>query len=445
MTGMRPPLPCQGSIQPGRENGSIQGEKMPQRRVAYILLWFPEPSQTFVLNEVNTLSRLGLDLKVYTLYGPRPADGRVAHLAPAAVPVERLGLAATGTLLKDLVQLRRRWGPQAAGFLARVLVRRWRTLETGGEAFWSALAGVHLARLLVADQITHIHAPWADGPATAAWVASKLTGIPFSFSARAGDVFPPDGSLTEKIGAATFIRTNNRANTSYLAGLAPGAAGKVHLVYNGVSLKECPAAPAPMRPPIQLLALGRFARTKGYDVLLAAAQRLKAAGFEFHLTLAGAGMRGPQLKYLTWKLGLRSRVSFPGFIPYDRVSARFSRADVFVMPSVVHASSDQDGIPNVIMEALLHRLPVVASDVAGINEVIRDRDTGLLVPQKDPAALAEAITALAGDRQAALAMAARGREQVLRQFDTEANHRQLLALFQNPAVHLAPASFRTGS
>jgi colanic acid/amylovoran biosynthesis glycosyltransferase len=110
------------------------------------------------------------------------------------------------------------------------------------------------------------------------------------------------------------------------------------------------------------------------------------------------------------------------------------------MPSVVHSSSDQDGIPNVIMEALVHRLPVVASNVAGITEVIRDRDTGLLVPQKDPAALARAINAMVGDREAALAMAARGREQVLRQFDTEANHRQLLALFQNPPSS-SPAPF----
>jgi colanic acid/amylovoran biosynthesis glycosyltransferase len=417
---------------------------MPQARVAYILLWFPEPSQTFVLNEVNTLARLGLDLKVYTLYGPRPADGRVSHMAPAAAPVNRLGLAATGALLKDLVHLRRRWGPQAASFLARVLVRPWRSLETGGEAVWSALAGVHLARLLTADQITHIHAPWADGPATAAWVASHLSGIPFSFSARAGDVFPPDGALAEKIGAAAFIRTNNRATTTYLAGLAPGAAGKIHLVYNGVALKEGPPAPAPMTPPVKILALGRFARIKGYDVLLYAAKLLEAAGLEFHLTLAGAGLRGPQLKYLTRKLGLTSRVSFPGFIPYDRVPALFSRADVFVMPSVVHSSSDQDGIPNVIMEALLHRLPVVASNVAGITEVIRDRDTGLLVPQKDPAALAEAISAMVGNREAALAMAARGREQVLRQFDTEANHRQLLALFQDPAVQLARPVSRAG-
>ena len=236
-------------------------------RVAYILLWFPEPSQTFVLHEVNTLAKLGLDLRVFTLYGPRPAD-RVAGLAPVAVPVRRLGLAASGVLLQELARLRQRWGPGAAKFVVGVIARRWRSLETAGEALWAVLAGVYLARVFVSEGITHIHAPWADGPATAAWVASRLTGIPFSFSARAGDIYPADGALAEKIHAAAFIRINNRANYSYLAGMAAGEAGKIHLIYNGIGIKDGRLAPAPMTPPLQIMALGRFVRTKGFDVLL---------------------------------------------------------------------------------------------------------------------------------------------------------------------------------
>jgi colanic acid/amylovoran biosynthesis glycosyltransferase len=403
-------------------------------RVAYVLLWFPEPSQTFVLNEVNTLSKLGLDVKVYTLYGPRPSD-RVSGMAKVAAPVQRLGLAAAGVLLKELTRLRKRWGASADRFLAGVVARRWRSLETAGEALWAALAGVYLARQFVSDGITHIHASWADGPATAAWVASKLSGIPFSFSARAGDIYPADGALKEKIQAAAFIRINNRANLSYLASIAAGVTGKIHLIYNGVSIKkDCPLAPAPMVSPLKIVTLGRFVRTKGFDVLLRAAQILASRGVDFQLTLAGSGPRGVLWKSLAYRLGLVSRVSFPGFIPYNQVSRLLAGADVFVMPCVVHSSSDRDGIPNVIMEALLHRLPVVASDVAGINEVIRDRETGLLVPQQDPAALAAAIETLIADRQAALAMAERGRDLVLRQFDSEGNYRKLLEFFHRNGV-----------
>jgi glycosyltransferase involved in cell wall biosynthesis len=401
-------------------------------RVAYILLWFPEPSQTFVLNEVNTLAELGLDLRVYSLYGPRPPD-RVAGLAPVAAPVRRLGLAATRDLLRELAWLRHRWGPDTVRFVAGVIVRRWRSLETAGEALWAVLAGVSLAQTFVSEGITHIHAPWADGPATAAWVASRLTGIPFSFSARAGDIYPSDGALAEKIRAASFIRINNRANLSYLADMAGGETAKIHLIYNGIGIKDPLLAPVPMTAPVQIKALGRFVRTKGFDVLLHAAQILASRGVDFHLTLAGSGPRGVLWKALATRLGLGSRVSFPGFVPYNQVSRLLAGTDIFVMPCVVHSSSDRDGIPNVIMEALLHRLPVVASDVAGISEVVRDGETGVLVPQKDPAALAAAIQTLAADRQAALDLAEKGRELVLRNFDTEENHRKLLALFQRAA------------
>ena len=199
-------------------------------RVAYLLLWFPEPSQTFILDEVNTLVGLGLDVRVYSLYGPRPPR-RLAGMAEVLAPVHHLGIAALKTLARDLLRLGRTWGPEAAPFLRRVAVRRWRSLETGGEALWACLTGVHLAGIMTADGIDHIHAPWADGPATAAWVASRLSGIPFSFCAHAQDIYPPDGALREKLSAAAFIRTENRSNLRYLSALFPQTAEKLVNIY----------------------------------------------------------------------------------------------------------------------------------------------------------------------------------------------------------------------
>ena len=96
---------------------------MSSPRVAYILLWFPEPSQTFVLDEVNTLVRLGLPVEVYTLYGPRPAR-RIAGMARPLAPVTHLGLASLRVLARNLGQSGRTWGPRAAPFLRHVLLRR---------------------------------------------------------------------------------------------------------------------------------------------------------------------------------------------------------------------------------------------------------------------------------------------------------------------------------
>jgi colanic acid/amylovoran biosynthesis glycosyltransferase len=401
-------------------------------RVAYILLWFPEPSQTFVLDEVNTLVRLGLDVRVYTLYGPRPAAA-VAGMAPVLAPVRHLGTAALGCLLRDLLRLGCVYGPGAARFLRQVAGRRWRSFETGGEALWACLAGVHLARLLKADGIDHIHAPWANGPATAAWVASRLSGIPFSFSGRAHDLYPPDGALAEKMAAAAFIRTNTRNNRRFLAGLYPHLAGKVVNVYNGVSLSPPPGPRPPASPPFHLLALGRLVPKKGFPVLLAACRRLAAQGVDFRLTLAGDGPERGKLRDLIGRYGLADRVSLPGTVSHREVSRLMSQAHLLVMPSLIAPSGDRDGIPNVILEALLCEVPVVASAVSGIPEVIRAEDTGWLVPPGDPAALAQAVLTALADPAAARRRAKAGRVLVAQEFDSEKNYGRLKKLFEGTA------------
>jgi len=403
--------------------------EMAQHRVAYILLWFPEPSQTFVLEEVNTLVRLGLEVRVYALYGPRP-PGRIDGMAPVLAPVTHMGAAAVGKMFRSLVNLRRDWGPEAGPFLRQVLCRRWRSLETAGEAFWAGLAGVYLARRCLADGIRHLHAPWADGPATAAWVASRLSGIPFSFSARARDLHPPDGALPEKLAAASLVRTNARANERYLTELAPWGAAKITNIYNGVSLAPRPAPERPWQPPFRLLALGRLVPKKGYDILLAACRRLAQEGFNFHLTLAGDGPQRQRLRRLIEVNGLKDRVSLPGFVPHREVPRLLQEADLFLMPSIIASSGDRDGIPNVIMEALLHEVPVVGSEVSGLPEVIRPGETGWLVRPGDPEALARTVREACSNAAEARRRALAGRDLVAQEFDSVRNYTRLKNLFE---------------
>jgi colanic acid/amylovoran biosynthesis glycosyltransferase len=405
---------------------------MPGPRVAYLLLWFPEPSQTFVLDEVNTLVRLGLDVKVYTLYGPRPAS-RTRGMAEVLAPVRHLGTASLPVLIRDLLRLGRTWGPGAAGFLRRVAVRRWRSLETGGEALWATLAGVHLAGLLTADGIGHLHAPWANGPATAAWVASTLSGIPFSFSGRAHDLYPPDGALAEKMAAAQFVRTNTLSNQRYLADLYPYLAGKVVNIYNGVSLTP-PAGSRPWTPPpFRLLALGRMMPKKGFTVLIEACRRLAARGLDFRLTLAGDGPEQAKIRGLIAGQGLADRVTLPGAVPHREVARLMAASDLLVMPSLIAPSGDRDGIPNVILEALLCEVPVVASAVSGIPEVIKDGDTGWLSVPGDAEALARTVAAALADAGEAQRRAERGRTLVAREFDSRRNYARLKTLFEGAA------------
>jgi len=373
---------------------------------------------------------MGLPLEVFTLYGEL-TRGLSAEMQIASKDVERMGI----PFLKYAPAAFHYWfrtdRRRTLTLSSEVLFRRWKGVEKSGESLWAFLCGFHLARRCQEEEIEHIHAPWASGPATAAWVASRLTGIPFSFTARAWDIYPPDSVLREKLRDAAFVRSETGTNIGYLGQFCDGDTSKIHLTYNGVPLKPKREAPVTMKPPYRILALGRFVGKKGYDFLLKACKLLQDSGVEFHLTLAGDGPRAVQLKRLARRLGVFQNVSFSGFVPYDKVSDLFDSSDILVMPSIVHSSGDRDGIPTVIMEALMHRVPVVATDVSGIAEVIENETTGLLIPEKDPAAIAEAIRHLIQDRDLALRTAEQGRARVLEQFDPERNHKRVLQLYQD--------------
>ena len=371
---------------------------------------------------------MGLPLKVFTLYGnlTRWLSPEMLQVAPS---IERMGIGA----IKDMATALRYWRkkePIITNWLLRYIpLRRWRSLEVAGENLWAFFAGFHLARRFEQEGIELIHAPWANGPATAAWVASRLTGIPFSFSARAVDIYPPDGALKEKIRDSLFVRTNTLTNVGYLRNFCNGYSGKIQLAYNGHPLLSYKDAPVNMRPPYRILAMGRFARFKGYDVLLKAAKVLDENGFDFRLTMAGSGVRAVYLQMLAKKLGLKHRVSFPGYITHDKVSELYYSSDLFVMPSVIHKTGERDGIPNVIVEALLHRLPVVATPVSGIGEVVQHGKTGFLAKPGDHKSLASMIQQALVDRSRALSVARQGKELVLSKFDPETNHRQLFVMY----------------
>ncbi len=417
------------------------GRKQPERRgikgqppleypkTAYILLWFPKPTETFVFREVMNLWKFGLPLKVFTLYG-EIADDLSAEMASVSDRVERLGIPYLKSVHRHFLYWWKRDRRLTRDVLRTLSLKRWSGPEKTGENLWAFFCGFALARRFEEEGIEHIHAPWASGPATAAWTASRLTGIPFSFTGRAWDIFTPDKGLPDKLRAATLVRSETGYNMGHLAELLRGDASKIHLTYNGIPLTEHRESPVAMMPPYRLLALGRFVGKKGYEYLLESCKILQDEGLDFRLNLVGDGPLRSKLEKLAQELGIEHRVSFPGFLSYDRVSELFHSADIFVMPSVVHSNGDRDGIPTVIMESLTHRVPVIATDVSGIPEVIENRVTGLLIPERDSAAIADAVRTMIADRDSAIAMAERGRSKVQEQFDPDKNHRKVLELYQ---------------
>ena len=386
-------------------------------RTAYVALWFPKPSETFVASEVRALHQAGLSISVHSLYG---ALRNTDELTPEGVPVERLGMRAAPRVLLAFLTFLVQEPLTTLGLMGRTLFSRGHSLEKYGENLLAVLCGFSLARRFQSLGIEHIHAAWACGSATAAWCASSLTGIPFSFSGRAGDVHPPDGLLSLKLRQAAFARVDSAYNLPHLRSFIPGDPGKIHLVYNactlGQDLRCLPEAPVPMSNPLKLVAIGRFVETKGFQYLIESLALLRERGVVVHLTLAGDGAWRGRLKDLTQKLSLSESVRFPGFVPHTGVSAMLCEADMLVMPSVLRPNGSGDGLPTVIAEAFLHRLPVVATNVASIPDLVLHGQTGLLVSERDPKALADAIEWMAKNRAEALAMAAGGRERTLQMF-----------------------------
>lgn len=292
------------------------------------------------------------------------------------------------------------------------------------------MAGFLLAEKCRQDGIELIHSAWANGPATAAWVASRLTGIPFAFTGRAGDIYPEDGLLAEKSADALFVRANNAANVKWLREFCPTSErDKVKLVYNNLTFKKMEPKTPPAPPPYQLLAIGRMVRTKGFPELLTAMARLRREGLPVRLTIVGDGAWRKKLLLMRKDLKLEDCVSMPGFLPHDQLRDLSEKYHLLVVPSVVHSNGDRDGIPNVIMEALNAGLPVVATDVCGISEVVKNGETGLLAPQRDPAALAHAIRYMLENPEFAQKTARAGKLLVHELFDTEKNTLALADLY----------------
>lgn len=432
-------MPVPDKLQACRATGASPpanaGSSFP--RVAYVLLWFPLSSETFIFREIANLRRLGINIHVHTMYG-KSLRGCSEAMRQYPGPVRRMGILSFAAIAGAFGRALFKKPRLVTDLLRRGFFRRMRNFESLCENLWCFLAGFLLAERCQSEAIDLIHASWANGPATAAWVASRLTGIPFAFTGRAGDIYPQDGILAEKTADAAFIRTNNSANVNWLSHFCPpDQQDKIRLVYNSHTFSaNPPGARPPAQPPYRILAVGRFARTKGFPELLTAMARLKREHFPVELTLVGDGSWRRKLKAMRQRLGLEEAIHMPGFVPNDQLARFMANHHLLVVPSVVHANGDRDGIPNVIMEALSVGMPVVATDVCGISEVISNGETGLLVPQRDPKALATAIRAMLSDPDLAARTASKGRDRVAAMFDPQKNSEALRNLYFSAAQGL---------
>ena len=410
------------------------------KRVAYVVRSWPRLSQTFVLNEALAVERLGTELEIFSMV--RSGEALVQRqVSTLAAPVHYLDEAAE-----------RAWSVRAAEHLALARARPLRHLATLGTAAarpglaggysTSSSLGCFASAVAVADAlhekarrgeaVGHLHAHFAHDPTLVAFLVHRLTGIPFSFTAHARDLYGvPAPALVARAREASAVVTCAAANVEYLRSVLPESLHpRIVLVHHGVDLEAfAPPETPPANPVPRIVSIGRLVEKKGFADLLAALARAKAAGAAFRCDVYGEGPLQPDLERHRQELGLAGDVTFAGARAQHELVAELRGADLFALTPFVAADGDRDGVPNVVAEAMACGLPVVSTAVGGIPELVRHDVNGLLAPARDVGTVAANLLRLLNEPGTRARLGRVARSTVEEEFDLRTAAARLVSVF----------------
>jgi glycosyltransferase involved in cell wall biosynthesis len=395
-----------------------------------VLRKFPVLSETFILNEILALESRGVEVHVFALAptrDPRFHEGvgrmkATIHYVPGAAELR--------TVLRHARLVAARY-PRA---YRRQLLK---VLATGRPSLlWEFLRTSYVAERARRAGVTHLHAHFANGPATVAQQAAGIIGVPFSFTAHAFDIYRDVNrrTLANKINAARFTVTVSRYNVDYLKSVANGGGGRIELIRNGIDLARFAPAPQPPQGPFTILAVARLVEKKGLALLIEACRDLRDRELDFRCEIVGKGAQKAQLDQLIRDLDLRAHVRLAGPLPHQEIVERYQRAHVLVLPCIVGRDGNRDGLPVSIVEALACGLPVISTNVTGIPEAVQHGRNGLIVRQGNATELAMALERLMRDPRLLETLRAGARPSVEEEFDERSTAAQLHALLEEEAA-----------
>lgn len=356
--------------------------------VGYVLKMYPRFSETFIVSEILAREAAGENIVIFSLRPP--VDPRFhPELARVKAPVIYIERPSSATKLwlswqsstSDEHVLR-----GATSALAELLQ------ATHDDATQS----IAVAAKAREYGVTHLHAHFASMATTVARLASLISGISYSFTAHAKDIFHEnvnESDLAQKFNDAHHVVTISDHNLRDLNRRFPEQSERLHRIYNGLELNRFPYQPVrPKRSHPRVLAVGRLVEKKGFDMLIEATRRLRLDGIEFDVDITGDGPLRAELERAINAGELSSCIRLIGPQTQHEVAEMLRSHDLFVAPFVVGADGNADGLPTVLLEAMASGIPCVAADVTGVGEVIRDGETGWLVPTGDLDALIDAMT-----------------------------------------------------
>jgi glycosyltransferase involved in cell wall biosynthesis len=407
-------------------------------KVAYIMSRFPKLTETFILYEMLAMGQQGIQVEVYPLL--REAEDimhpearqfvDIAHFQPfISLPMLRANLHFLWK--KPFAYLKTLWD---------VLRANW-----GSFKFFTGVIGIFPKSVLSAyqmraDNVQHVHAHFASHPAAAAFIIHRLVGIPYSFTAHGSDLHRDRHMLPEKVAEADFVAAISEYNKEIIVSECQGLyREKVKVVHCGVDMEvfQERSHPTPYEKgenPFMILCVGTLHEVKGQAYLIEACRLLQERGINFECHFVGDGPDKEALSEAVKQAQLTDKVYFHGRLMRDEIARLLRDADVLTAPSVPTSDGRREGIPVVLMEAMGSGVPVIASNLSGIPELVNEYLTGLLVPPRNAPALANALERYFENPYLRQRLGYAGREKVIREFDLNKNAMKLAQHFRKERI-----------
>lgn len=410
-----------------------------------ILKGYPRISETFISNEILLLEQLGIPVRIFSMRQPRES---FCHASVQQIQ------ARVDYLPTDLYLDHTRLFAATAFFAVNHPARFHRVLAQAGARFRRTrsigtlkhlMQGCYLTHRLLArsPEVVHLHAHFAHSPSSVALFSSMLSGLPFSFTAHAKDIYTSNPEqLREKIRLASMVLTCTRHNVEYLRSLEKTVTTPIHCVYHGIDLnlfsdtQEKKSA----LPPYNILTIARLTEKKGILTVLQALQLLKEREIPFTYTLIGDGDDRDQVMEQLVASGLHRQSRWLGTMPHAEVIREFKKADAFVLGCCIARNGDRDGIPNVLVESLAMGVPAVGTDVSALPEILIHGQTGLAVPANAPHALADALQQVLENDSLRRHLIAEGKQHVRSRFNNQPLVRRVADYYRGAIPQLAHAS-----
>ena len=398
-------------------------------KIAYMMSRFPHLPETFILREMIEIEKLGWEVELYPLICQ---DQPVLH-EDAHSWLEKAQCSPYISLKIILSNI--------SVFLHKPFVYLWllfqvfrHNLPSSNFLLRSLILfpkSIHLSRKMQADKIQHIHCHYATHPALVAWVIHQITEISYSFTAHAHDIYVDTTMLETKLKDAAFIITISDFNLGYLTQLAGHwVSEKIHVVHCGIIPDLYNPASRNIKEPLEIINVGSLQTYKGQKYLIMACAILRDQGIPIHCRIVGMGNEKSTLEKLIVECNLESTVELLGPKNQTEVANLLPTANCFVQPSIIDRDGKMEGIPVALMEAMACSLPVIATDISGISELVSPSKTGYLVPPANPQAIANAIADVFNNWEDAKEIACQGRKIVYEEFDLSYNAGKLASIFE---------------